>query len=137
MTRRTAVLPGAVAIALVATACGGASGLNPQAINADASSVLQNDVLALSRAVAAHNWPDARADLESLRADLDASRSTGSIGPQRADAISAVLNQLTASMPRVSDVTVQPTFTPPATKTASHPAPQPAPPAHHKHHGDG
>jgi hypothetical protein len=122
---------GAVAIALVAAGCGTASGVNPQSINADASSVLQNDVLALSRAVAAHNWPDARAELDSLRADLNASRATGSVGSQRADAIAAVVNQIAASVPPVSDVTVQPTFSTPATHS---PPPKPAPaPSHHKH----
>ena len=134
MNRTACSVLGTVAVAVVATACGSGAGINPQSINADASSVLQNDVLALSRAVAARNWSGARADLEALRADLDASRATGSIGSQRADAIAAAVNQISSSVPPVSNVTMQPTFTPP---TTTHSAPKPAPPPTHHKHGGG
>ena len=133
------VIAGAAAAALMLAGCGGST-LSSSGISGASARELQADVLSLTQTVAAKNWNGARIALATVRSDLAAAQSAGTVGAQRAAAIQAAADAVAADIPPL--VTATPTPTPTATKTTAKapappaPAPKPAPAKHH-HGGDG
>ncbi|MDT4936428.1 MAG: hypothetical protein QOG80_99 [Pseudonocardiales bacterium] len=127
----------ASSVVLVAAGCGGSPQASLGSINQDAAVHLQSDVLALTRAAAAHDWATARTALAALRADVSASRDAGTVGSQRAAAIEAAAAKVAADIPPAVTAVPTPTATPTPKKTSTAPAPAPKPGDHHHGHGDG
>lgn len=130
----------AVAGVLVLSACGGNLAMT-DGIRTDAVRQLQSDVLSLTQAAAAHNWPAARTALKTLRADVDASLSAGAITSARAAAIDASAAQVAGQLPALATPAPSLSSTAPApvATTRTNDAPQPPAPAPkpHKHHDSG
>jgi hypothetical protein len=121
--RGLAVVP-AAALLLAGCSSGGSSG------SANADAMLQSDVLTLTQAAAARNWPAAQAAMDQLRADLAAAVSAGRISAARAATIRSHLSAVATDVAsRTAPSTTSSTPTP-------KPKPQPKPPKHGKHgHG--
>jgi hypothetical protein len=139
--RPARALAAAVSAGAIVAGCSSA-GPGP---SADPQATLRTDVLSLTRAAAAHDWPAADAALAQLRTDLSAARASGALGAARdrtlRTRISAVAADLAAKT--ASNTTSAP---PSSTHSTRSPAPKPTPkPAptppsekkhgHDKHHG--
>lgn len=132
---------GLAAAALCLLAAGCDNSLGPSTITAGAASTLHADVLALTQAVANHQWNAADHALAQLRTDLTAAAAGGGMSAARAQAIRADVATITADLAARRDaITPSPM---PSTSTTSKapkptkappPQPQPKPPKHG--HGD-
>ena len=148
--RRAAVaasLALATATAAVVSGCSSAPSSAQQALSDPARTQLQMDVLAVSRAVAAHNTTGARLAIADLEHDLTALRDSGAVSSDRAAEIQQVVDRLlgqlqaapTTHPATTTHTTVRPTPKPkPTPKPTRKPPPKPAPaPPHHHGHGHG
>jgi hypothetical protein len=140
--RRTAAASSLVLGAVLA-GCSSAPPAAQQALSDPARTQLQMDVLAVSRAVAAHNTAGARLAIADLEHDLTALRNSNAVSAERATQIQQIVNQLLGQL-QVKPTTSAPrTTTAPRTTAAPPPKPapvkpKPGPPHHHDHgHGDG
>lgn len=126
----------AVSGVLVLSACGGSLTMT-NGMRADAVKQLQSDVLSLTQAAAARNWPAARTALGTLRADVDASLSAGAITSARAAAVEAAAAQVAAQLPAVTTSTPSASSTVAPVATTIKPQPPAPAPKPHKHHDSG
>jgi hypothetical protein len=91
-------------VALVAGCCaavliaGCSSGQSPSAVSAAGGATLQADVLALTRAAAAHDWSAADGALSELRSDLAQALAAGSVDAARGKQIQATIAAITADL---------------------------------------
>jgi len=120
---RCRLLAATLAAALVGVA--GCSGdTSTPGLSDGSARQLQADVLAVTRSAAAHNWTVARTELDTLRADLAAARSAGSVSTARSSSIEAAIAAVSSDLSAASAPTTTPQTTPPKTTpapTTSHP----------------
>lgn len=104
-----------------------------------AGSTLRTDVLALTQAIAAHDWATADTALAQLRADLATSTAAGGVSVARAEALRADVARIAADL-----AAHRAAVAPPSSSTSSQPKPKPEPkpkpkpePKPSKDHGHG
>jgi hypothetical protein len=119
------------AICLALAGCGNSS----PSITSGAGDTLRSDVLALTKAVAAHQWSVADQAISQLRADLIAAEGANSLSAQQAQAIHLDIQHVARDL-AAHRVAVTPT-TPTTSSTHPKPAPRPAKPPKHHDHGNG
>lgn len=121
----------------VCAGCASSATSNTQPLSDAARTQLQADVLAVSRAISAHNVAGARTALGDLRHDLATLEGAGAVSADRAARIETVIAELTATLQPTPSPTATPTPTR-ATSVAPKPAPakpKPPPPVRKKHGG--
>lgn len=134
----------AVALVGACAGCASATAGSSQPLSDAARSQLQTDVLAVSRAISAHNIAGARAALGDLQHDLAALEGSGAVSADRAAQIETVIAQLSARL-RASTTGPHTSAPRPARTTSAAPKPaptapvipQPKPPGKHKGHDGG
>lgn len=136
----------AVALVVALAGCSSTTSGSSRPLSDAARTQLQLDVLAVSRAIAAHNTAGARAALGDLQRDLAALEGAGAVSGDRAAQIQAVVAQLTAALraatttpPRTTaarTTSAAPKPAPVTTQPKPQPKPKPSPPPHH-HKGGG
>ncbi|MDT4915399.1 MAG: hypothetical protein QOH89_99 [Pseudonocardiales bacterium] len=136
MTRlRVALCTGA--LCALAAGCSGGPGAG---ISSGAGATLRADVLALTQAVARHQWSDADTALAQLRADLATATAGGGVNPVQADAIradiAAIATDLGAQRAAAGRSSSSSTPSSPKPKPQPKPDPKPKPPKPPKPHGD-
>jgi len=124
---RYVVITSAAAIALAGCSSGGSSSAS------GSNATLQADVLQLTQAAAARNWPAADVAMGQLRSDLATALSSGAIGPTQAAKIRADLTAVAADVA----LKTTPTTPRPTPKPKQKPKPKPQPPKQHGRHGHG
>jgi hypothetical protein len=144
---RTRAILAAVGVAAGALLTG-CSSSGPRSA-AEARATLRSDVLTLSRAAAAQNWPAANTALGQLRNDLSVARAAGGIDDAQLRAlrahIAAVAADLAAKTAPATTSAPPSSSARPSTRSTHKPAPAPKappkpanPPKHkHKHRGHG
>ncbi|HJQ42567.1 MAG TPA: hypothetical protein VJ831_05755 [Jatrophihabitantaceae bacterium] len=123
MTLRNALIAGSAAIVL--------AGCSSGASTSSGNATLQADVLALTQAAAARNWPAADTAMSRLRSDLAAELAAGRVSAARAAGIRTDLAAVAA------DVSAQRSTPAPSPTKTPKPQPKPAPPKTHDRHGHG
>jgi hypothetical protein len=122
---RASIAAACGAVLIGVAACGGADlSSSAHGVRPGTAAELQKDVLAVTQAAAAKNWPAARTAIASLRATLAASRSAGTISTQRADQIEAAVQAVLTDLPALTTPTPSRTTTPTPSRTTT-PAPAP------------
>ena len=130
------------AICLLAASCG----TSAPSISSGAGNTLRADVLALTQAVAAHQWSAADQALVQLRSDLTAAVAANGVSAERAQAIRADVASIAADLAARRSAVSPSTSSSSSTKPKPSPKPPkpPQPPPKHGHghdnghgHGDG
>jgi hypothetical protein len=83
-------------VAVLIAGC--SSGGSHSGLSVAGGASLQSDVVALTRAAAAHNWPAADSALSELRSDLAAALAAGSVDAERGQQIQATITAITADL---------------------------------------
>lgn len=127
---------GAAASCLLLASCGTGS----SSISSGAGNTLRADVLALTRAVAGHQWSAADQALAQLRTDLNAAAAANAVSAERAQAIHLDVQHVAADLAARREAATPTTSS--SSSTHPKPAPPPPPPPHHGHgdkpgHGHG
>lgn len=125
-------LCGGACVAVLVAGCSSGASVSANAGNAP----LQADVLTLTRAAGAHNWPAATAAMNELRADLVDAVASKQLSAAQAATIRSHLAAVAADVTAQTTPTTTPKSTTPHPKPSPHPKPAPQPPRNkHKGHG--